>query len=345
MVPAVDGREVGVHHRDGVAIGKRAVELEHHVLCVERQIRRGAHQARVASGGGQSKELHLAGRLPRKRGRHHHQGKVQVSHRKANGAAVGGLICKRAVVVAVGDVGAIDTGKRADVQPGNDQGVPGHADGRTGQFEVDRIDDAFLEGEAAFQIQHAGDFGHCVAHGGADDFVGVVQQHRRGRVARGHIKACHFAAAGEVSGKHFVAAGVDVDHHIVERELEGVSNAHQANLVGRGAQGRELGAHHQIGQGRIQVRLGFVDAHAKAEVVHHKAHGPGVDRVRHGDDAVSVGVRAVRPACAHKGLHVARPDGHGVGFDVVDGAQCGVGGDFDFATFFKGKRARDVDKL
>ena len=341
----MDGREIGVNHRNGVAIGKRAVELEHHVLRIERQIRRCAHQAGIACGGGQPKELHLAGRLSRKRRRHHHQGKVQVSHRKANGAGVGGLIGKRAVVVAVGDIGAVDTGKRADVQTGNDQGVPGHADGRTGQFEVHRIDDAFLEGEAAFQVQHACNFGHRVSHCGADDFVGVVQQHRRGRVASGHIKPCHFAAAGEVSGKHFVAAGVDIDDHIVERELEGVADAHQANLVGRGAQGSELGAHHQIGQGRIQVRLGFVDTHAKAEVVHHKTHGPGVDRVRHGDDAVSIGVRAVRPACAHESLHVARTDGHGVGFDVVDGAQGGVGCDLDFATFLEGKRARDVDKL
>ena len=169
---AVDDAEVGIDRRQRNAVHNGAVELKHHVLRVERQIRVGADQTGQAGLGAQAKEVQRQFGTATERRRHQGQGKVEVGNGKADRVVVGFV---NAVVVAVGLVGTIETGKGLHVLTGHDQGIRADHQVHAKAMEAHAVDDPLLEGKAAFERQEACHLGRGMTNRGLDQFIAEIE--------------------------------------------------------------------------------------------------------------------------------------------------------------------------
>ena len=259
---AIGRAEVGVGERHRITAEERAVEAQHDVLGIERQVRCRADQADQVGSGldrveGQRVNLEVAAQ----RGLEHRECEVEVVDRKADRALVGrvGLV-DLAVVVAVGSVRPVDAGKGIDVLAGDHHRFGVHLDRDAGGVEGHILDDALLESQPTLHAQDAGDVDRGFADRGQDLGVVEVEQHRR---ATGADRITRFGTArGEVSDPERVVGAVDADDDVLELELESIAHADEPDQVGRPLERGELGARrhqqrHRIGQQRLGIVVGL----------------------------------------------------------------------------------------
>jgi hypothetical protein len=297
------------------------VELQHQVVRFEREERVGADQACEIGGRFQGEEADAVDvDAGRDRRRDHRQGEVEVVDLQADLVAAD-----------------VDAGERIDVQAHHHERFARHGGFEAEQVVGDAGQVAALEGEAAFQFHQAGDLRRRVADRGLDDLVVEVQQHRR--AAGFHLVAVGVRGVGEVDADAGLAAVADADADVVERELDDVAEADEADALAVRLQRREFGALRDQGIQRVEHRLEH--RQAEVEIQHREADGVGVHH-----PVAEVVLGPVRAADADEGLDVVAAELHARGLHVLElDAQRAIDGELGGRAAAEGEVAGEEHEL